>query len=339
MISSIQQHRNRNLDLLRILSMFMIVLLHSQTFGIFHYGLPSGIQLFTVYLFRNLAIVASNCYVLISGYFLIKKGFKRKKIAYFAFEVSFYSAFIYLMIVLFTPLTFSIQDFFHWIFVLFWGNYWFATLYLVLYLLSPFLNLFLNQLTQKQFQQVLIGSIAIFSFWATFSHLPILGMNEGYSISNFLLLYTLGAYFQLYQLPFKWKSGWYLFHYFNIAVGLTVYFFLIDYKDWMIDYHSPFVLLASVLLFLFFKETHFKKTWGNKIVPFIFGIYLIHEHPLIRTLLWEEWIPIHQIIQQPLMNFILLGLSTLIFIVCLLLSLPLHKLSKRIFEILLTKLN
>lgn len=337
MTPSTQPHRNRNLDLLRILSMFMIVLLHSQTFGIFHYGLPSGVHLFILYLLRNLAIVASNCYVLISGYFLIKKGFNRKKIAYFAFEVSLYSVLIYLCIVIFTPLTFSVLDFLHWAFVLFWGNYWFATLYLVLYLLSPFLNLFLNQLTQKQFQQVLIGSIAIFSIWASFSHLPILGMNEGYSILTFILFYFIGAYFQLYQLPFKWKSGWYLFHYFNIALGLTLYFFLIDYQDWMINYHSPFVLIATVLLFLFFKETHFKRPWGSNLIPFIFGIYLIHEHPLIRTLLWEKWIPVHQISQHPLMNLILFGISALIFIICLLISMLIHKLSKIIFETLTTK--
>lgn len=339
MIPSIRQHRNRNLDLLRILSMFMIVLLHSQTFGIFHYGLPSGIHLFTLYLFRNLAIVASNCYVLISGYFLIKKGFNRKKVAYFAFEVSLYSAIIYLIMVIFTPLTFSILDFLHWVFVLFWGNYWFATLYLVLYLLSPFLNLFLKQLSQRQFQQVLIGYFVIFSIWATFSQLPILGMNEGYSILTFILLYLIGAYFQLYPLPFKWQSGWYLFYYFNSALGLTLYFFLVNYEDWMIYYHSPFVLLATISLFLFFKETHFKKTWGSALIPFIFGIYLIHEHPLIRTLLWEEWIPVYQISQYPLMNLILLGVSGLIFISCLLLSLPLHKLSTFIFDNLKRKLN
>lgn len=315
-----KKHRESSLDLLRILSMFMIVVIHSQTFGIFHYGSPTGFNLFFLYLIRTLFIVASNCYVLISGYFLIQKSYKRKKIAFFIIEVSMYSVFIYLGLIIFGAIPFSTTDFLHSCFVLFYGNYWFASLYLILYLLSPFLTRFLRQLSKQKFQQLLFITLLIFSFWATFSGLPILGMNEGYSIGTFILLYFIGAYIQLYDFPVSWAKGWYLFHYINISIGITLYLFLVGYDDWILYYHSPLILLSSIFLFLFFKNSQIRVQGLSKIVPFIFGIYLIHENTFVRTLLWEQWIPVQDYLTNPFVNIIFLGLSGLIFLICLFIS-------------------
>ena len=328
-----KKQRESSLDLLRILSMFMIVVIHSQTFGIFHYGSPTGFNLFLLYLIRTLFIVASNCYVLISGYFLIQKSYKRKKVAFFVIEVSMYSVFIYLCLVIFGAIPFSISEFIHSCLVLFYGNYWFATLYLILYLLSPFLTRFLRQLSKQKFQQLLFITLLIFSFWSTFSGLPILGMNEGYSIGTFILLYFIGAYIQLYDFPMFWKKGWYLFHYVNISVGIALYLFLVGYEDWILYYHSPLILLSSIFLFLFFKNSSRNINGLSKIVPFIFGVYLIHENTFIRTLLWEQWIPVQDYLTNPFINIIFLGLSSLIFLSCLFISACFYAILKKIFNL------
>lgn len=331
--SSIKIKKNKregSLDLLRIVSMFMIVVIHSQTFGIFHYGSPTGFNLFLLYLIRSLFIVASNCYVLISGYFLVKKAYKRKKIAFFIVEVSLYSVFIYLGLVIVGAIPFSISELFHSFFVLFYGNYWFASLYLILYLLSPFLTSFLRQLSKKKFQQLLFVTLLIFSFWATFSGLPILGMNEGYSIGTFILLYFIGAYIQLYDFPVSWTKGWYLFHYLNISFGIALYLFLIGYEDWILYYHSPLILLSSVFLFLFFKNSNLHIKGLSKIVPFIFGIYLIHENTFVRTLLWEQWIPVQDYLTHPVVNIFLLGICLGVFFVCLIFSILFHSIIVKI---------
>lgn len=334
-----KKQRENSLDLLRVLSMFMIIVIHSQTFGIFHYGSPTGFNLFVLYLIRALFIVASNCYVIISGYFLILKAYKRKKVAFFIFEVSMYSVFIYLCLVIFGAIPFSISELIHSCFILFYGNYWFASLYLVLYLLSPFLTIFLRQLSKKKFQQLLFVTLLIFSFWATFSGLPILGMNEGYSIGTFVLLYFIGAYIQLYDFPVSWTKGWYLFHYINISIGIALYLFLVGYDDWLLYYHSPLILLSSVFLFLFFKNSQIRVQGLSKIVPFIFGVYLIHENTFVRTLLWEKWIPVQDYLTHPLVNSLFLGLSVIIFVICLIISACVYGVIKKFFYFILISLG
>lgn len=76
------KERNRNLDLLRIVSMFMVVLLHSFNHGGLlqdiapAYGTPN---LYLVQAIFSFCLVAVNCFVLISGYFLCASDFKLKK--------------------------------------------------------------------------------------------------------------------------------------------------------------------------------------------------------------------------------------------------------------------
>lgn len=72
--------RNNAIDILKILSMVMVVLLHLQSYGI----QKAEVELHTpIYwmalLVRSFSGVAVNCFVLISGYFLCDQVVKKEK--------------------------------------------------------------------------------------------------------------------------------------------------------------------------------------------------------------------------------------------------------------------
>ena len=89
-------------------------------------------------------------------------------------------------------------------------------------------------------------------------------------------------------------------------------------------YNSPSVLLASLALFVFFLRLEISseriKRCIQRIAPLSFGVYLIHEHPFIRSQLWGHWIHLKPLYASP--YFLLHFVSTvlLVFLICILLD-------------------
>ena len=68
--------RESNLELLRCILMFMVVLLHynADTMGkAFLYVTPGSINYYFIYFIESLAIIGTNGFVLLTGYFSWKK--------------------------------------------------------------------------------------------------------------------------------------------------------------------------------------------------------------------------------------------------------------------------
>ena len=126
--------RNSKLELLRIISIFFIVLSH--------YVVHSGLNIDNLPLGFNKIIldicilgnVGTMLFVLISGYFLINSNkVKIKKIIHFWLQVFFYSFFIYLLLLLFNKENFNIKSLFLNMFPITFKRYWFATTYFIMY--------------------------------------------------------------------------------------------------------------------------------------------------------------------------------------------------------------
>ena len=94
-----KKERNVGLDLLKNVSMFMIVLIHYLMYGKFLDIQYNENYEFIMGVIRLFCIVAVNCYVLISGYFLVKSEFKIKKLIKLYGQVIFYSISIYIILI------------------------------------------------------------------------------------------------------------------------------------------------------------------------------------------------------------------------------------------------
>ena len=296
--------RNYNLDLLRIVSMLMIITLHYCNFG---YHVPVGGSIGDrtpiLWLIYTFCYVAVNLYVLISGYFLCKSTFKWKKVLKLVIEVLFYSIAIGLIFYIFKLHHFTtLRDLLMNIMPISSNAYWFISVYLILYVLSPFLNKFINSLTKKEHRNFLIiTGIILFIINNLVPGTNVVDATRGYGIIWFMYLYIFAAYIRLYDL-FKIKIRFYLIFYILFSISTFAYRYIcIKYLS-SIDifkgnhgilhaYNSITIFAASVCLFMFFKNMNIKERMPRLVEKFAvatFGVYLIHENYLVREILYDK---------------------------------------------------
>lgn len=179
---NLKKPRQSNIELLRIVSMLMIILWHINIgFGgdkdLYVFSLGNQINAFTV--------VGVNCFVLISGFFGIK--FKSKTLIGLLLQCLFYS----LIISLFCHVLFGSHIDFKMAFLPISSNvWWFMTVYVMLYLSAPLLNRALDNMTFKELLNVLL-SLVIINIWFGYCF-----KNDnnpsGHSYLQFVLMYAIG---------------------------------------------------------------------------------------------------------------------------------------------------
>ena len=105
-----KKSRNVNMDLLRIVSMLLIVFLHSiDHSGVLENAENCGMAMYFYVRFTYmLCQVCVNSYVMLSGYFLVTSKFRLKKLVTLWMEAAFYSVVIRLIFMLAGARPFSI---------------------------------------------------------------------------------------------------------------------------------------------------------------------------------------------------------------------------------------
>lgn len=204
--------RQAGIELLRVVALLMIITHHSLVHsGILNTVHSPELSYYALWGVNTFCFVAVNCFVLISGYFLITASFRWKKLLLLWMQVLFYSLLIFFVLYLRGNRPASIREIIPNIFpVLSRSNNWFATTYIALYLLFPFINIGIRQMTQKQLRACTMVLFAIFSVWPTVMHsYSNIDTSEGYGILWFICLYIFAAYLRLYVTPAHGKF-WYL---------------------------------------------------------------------------------------------------------------------------------
>lgn len=302
----VAKKRNIGLDGLRIISMIMIVFLHYLgKGGLLDIENTSNLYHIIYYFIEALSIIAVNCYVLISGYFLIKSKFKWKKVLQLWLETLFYSVFIYIVIVVLGLKEMDVKGIIKSIFPVLTKGYWFIGIYLVMYILSPFINKLINSLDKKEYQKLIIILLICFSIISILPDEYTLDTSHGYGIIWFICLYLIAGYIRIYGIPKKFKVNknfYFLIIYFIFAILVTIGMLVSDFvgnflgigisREKFIQYNNIFVLMESIALFMFFKQLNIKNIKIIKIVEFIapltLAVYLIHEQSQLRTVLYNK---------------------------------------------------
>lgn len=336
-----KMERERNFEVLRTLAMFFIVVYHCLTHGVGEeYGFsnvhPASLSnlLFSDFLLV-LSSVAVNLYVMISGYFLIDLNFKMSRIVRTWVISCFYLFFISALFMSLDIIPFNIVTIGKSFFPISTDAYWFVTQYIGLLILSPFLSIMLKQLTFRQYIGLLIGGA--FICLAIIPDFPLgkrFYVAHGNSLLSFVYLFVVAGFIRhhLKQQPMKK-----LVTVISVVVLITLACELIvgthhhiSHLVWF-DYNGlPFIL--SVLIFILVKQVQVPNTilWNSlvRLAPYTFGVYLIHDHLLVRGWLWstfsltpqcEEWV----------FPLVAIGICLLIFLICSLIE----AIRKKVFEI------
>lgn len=335
--------RQSNFELLRIISMLMIVAHHFAVHSNFDFtNSYIGFSKFWIHFVQLWGKVGTNIFILITGYFLVTSTkFNIKKIITFWIQVFTYSIILYLIPIVIKFGDFSIGNFTMHLFPISFSFWWFATAYFFLYLFSPFLNKFLNSLDVKTYKKFIVLEAICFCLIPTF-------LNVNPAGNNFIVLifvYSIGGYFRLHPLNLKHSPKYYIFiallialgtYLINVALDLMAYYFeSIPYSPtYLYKIYTLPMLLIAIFIFLGFTKISLKyNAFINLIASATFGVYLIHEEPFIRILLWTILFNVSQFTHTVAIVPISLCIIGFVYIACTVIEL----LRKWIYDKLFSK--
>ena len=333
--------RESNFEVMRTIAMFFIVVYHCLTHGVgdgYSFSTSSLVSLANLG-FSDLLLVFSsisvNLYVMVSGYFLADLNFKLSRILRTWLNACFYSCVITLLFFSLSLTPFSVVVLGKSFFPLSTDAYWFVTQYIGLLILSPFLALLVRQLTYWQYVGLLIGGAFL-----CLSIIPDFPLGKRFYVAHGNSVWSFAYLFLI--------AGFVRHHLKEVSMGklLIVIMFVVlltmaseCFLGWQCDgvhlywfnYNAlPFVL--SVLLFVFFRQVRIPESgiWNMmvKVAPYTFGVYLIHDHLLVREWLWNI-VGLSSWCDSPLFLLIVMGLCLLLFVVCALID----SLRKKLFAV------
>lgn len=246
----------------------------------------------------SLSAIGVNCFVMITGYFLIhSRRFRYGGALRVALQTVFYSLAICLLfrflpgqeapsphdwLISFEPIPLH--------------HHWFIAKYIALLAVSPLLAILVSQLSRKQY------SVMMFLLLVLLFQYP-LGdtFGGGMSLSWFVFLFLTGGFFRLYPpISSPHKS-------FALAGGILVAITGIHAIPGIVaslangtpltlklDGNHSFTYFLSCAVFLCFSNTEMNGRAAraiSRLAPYTLGIYLIHEHWLMRGVLWKGLVP------------------------------------------------
>lgn len=294
--------RNLGIDLLRIVLMLMIVFLHFLGTG----GISGNATMFSsnyeVSYFIEIACnCAINCFALITGYVCINSKNKLSRFISLWFQVIFYTITITGIFQIFAPNLITKNEVVYAIFPIFSNQYWYFTAYFVLFIFMPYINKLLKSLSKTEFKKLVITLIGMFSVIQFIPlilslNLDIFNIRLGNSTIWLFVLYCIGAYIKTFDVKLKNKNILnFLLYIFMVFVAWTGKYIIevvsvnmggkIIIADQLLVFNSPFMLLISIFLFMFFINLDIRNKLAQKVIgllaPVSFGVYLIHTHPLV----------------------------------------------------------
>ena len=293
--------RNSSLELLRLISMFLII---SGHFAMWNFPDLSGLS-FADKLTRDYIVISGgnigvDIFFLISGYFMVKSNITVNKLLSLSSRVWFYSYCILAVFLIFNLGEVTIKATVKSLLPISMNQYWFITTYVVLMLLSPFLNHFIQKSSKEVLLKLIILLLIILSLYPVFLNSQLgFGSETGWAI----VLYLVAGYFRLYVDISKINVKRYaLLAIISYAVMILIALLMniLSYKFGVTalgDYRSVhFSSKQSIFMFglcvglfgLFLGIKPFYNKFINAVSKSVIGVYLIHEHPLMRTFIWTK---------------------------------------------------
>ena len=324
------KQRNPSFEILRVVAMFLIVVWHFLMHGVGQKPVgvsADGVSLFnlcSMELAGCLAKVSTNCYILITGYFLINSTKpKWPKIPKTWAPIIFYSVAIFAVFLVFSDLRLGWGDFGKSLMPLYFDRYWFATRYVALVALAPFLATLAHALTRRMYA-VGLAVLAVINFdflWGS-------DLSGNNSLLWFVFLFYVGGYIRLHfrhDGPNHFGKA-----YFAAAVLLAAVFLVrifSHYSLWtapmMVDYHDNNGVLFGLALLLFLWTARLKAPDTAvvrslvRIAPLTFGVYLIHDNVYVRNVLWNDWLGVRDAVHSWWFVPLLVGSTIAIFVACI----------------------
>ena len=288
--------RNSNIELLRIIAMFLIVWHHCGYVNSDVLGDSLTYNTTIIKISYFLGKMGVNIFFLISGYFLCKGKFNKKKLFSIVATTEFYGLIVVLISIFCDKINLGNSYIFY--FPIVSSMFWFATDYIIIYLLSPYFNILIENLSKEKFKKFLITVLII---WCIIPNtFGIIGGTIG-QIFEFtqlgwgIILYFLGAYFNKHGIKFlkKLRNNIIILIGSFILIILEIVLFtlfkeplkeiqLVDMNHYINNANNIILLIPAVALFNIFINMKYRtNAYINLIASAMFGVYLLHSNNIM----------------------------------------------------------
>lgn len=351
--------RNLNVDLLRIVATFLVIILHVLgKGGILNNTAVGGLNYWTAWFLEIASYCAVNCFALISGYVMADKTVKFKNIVGLWFQVLFYSVIISSLFFAFMPQTLTTKNIFNALFPVVGKQWWYVSSYMGMMLFIPFINPAINSISKETFTKILFIVLFVGGVVDCLMQRKAFTLNRGYSTVWLLIVYLFGAYIKKFNIQEKITVLKSLLGFFAAVTVTFISKFVIFYftekvcgkvmnDNVFVSYRSITILLAAVFLLLFCLNVRVCG-FGEKIIsllsPLALGIYLIHVHPMVFKYIFKNAFVSFADKSPIIMLLCVFAATTVVFMVCALIEwirIKLFKLIKvgKLCEIIDNKFN
>lgn len=316
-MTDLRTKRSSNIELLRIISMLMIVASHATQ----HSGLgdwqiisnPININLTATYMLGTYGQLGVIIFIIISSWFLCDKdGIHVKKAVHLYLQTMLCSIAIFFFIKFFNFEPVGIKEFIKAFLTPVYTGYWFIRSYLIFYLLVPFLQNYLKKAEEKQVEKLFIALTIFIPVLKFFFFVEEFG-NVGDFIYVFIAVYYLkkrpGNFLEKHAkiisvalLVLMWTTMLainFAGHKVNLPKEKTVKFIKNIFAR-----RNIFLMILAMCIFYVFKNSvkiKYSKT-VNAVAGTTLGVYIFHDNPLLYSygenglretaLLFEHWLKI-----------------------------------------------
>ncbi len=280
------KQRETNIELLRIWSMLMVLLIHyhEAIFGRVTHQMvmERPWTALAVAGMSSLSFVCVNCFIIISGYFGIH--WRWRGLLNYLFQISFWGGMVHLLAVGLGLTEFSGLHMLDNMTLFLVNGNWFFVTYLGLYLFAPILNAYIEKVSNKELGWMVLAFYVMQTLFGWIFKNCIV-FNQGLSFVSFIGLYLLGAYVRRTDLKcFRWSSIINFGAYLGIGavcVAISLVSNLIGYPKDIFSYISPFQILQTLFLLLACKNLKMKENEKrDKVILFFstsaFAVLLMH---------------------------------------------------------------
>ncbi len=328
-IKKVVTERCSNFELLRIISMVMIIVSHYSVHnGVPNVSLPLGFNRFALE-FANLGKIGVVIFMLISGYFLGKseKSLKISRLLKTVLQVLFYSVAIFVVFLLLHKTEPSFGNIQQTFLPITFKAYWFVTAYMMIYIFHPFINKFLRTLSRRSYLIFIYMGCFFFLIIRTITKQD-LYMGE---VGAFLLYYAIGNYFRVYKDNFFAKKKHSIIVLIASVISVVITIIAMDLiGTWRnnpeIGGHSSFLLtmngsfaamiIAVCIFALVGSAKQFTSKTVNLLASVTFGIYLIHDNNLVRSVIWSDIFHNANFVNSKWLLPHMFGTIVAVFVVC-----------------------
>ena len=307
-----EKKRDVSFDILRIISMFMVVIIHVSNVYSRSFGIISNKSFFVSLVFNTISRISVPIFFMISGALLVNREFDKKK------YIKRLNKYIILIIV--WDLIYLIWEYLYLgttydkLYMLLVQPYrahlWFLYTIIVLYFVQPLIKMLLDSSNKTV-------KILLLLLWLIFSSLSMINsfIANYFTIFSYIGFFVVGKYLKDFIDTHDLRKYKYLLiilmsicYSISIVLNYITSIRINRFYNLFFAYRTPFIMIASMSFFVIICSL-FKKCKGNKIISLLsdvsLGVYLVHGIFLDITIKMFIYGSINSLIGIPLFSFVI----------------------------------